>query len=362
MTKYFAAAAFVFFCLVLAERSAFAQSERSIAERFAPVFHQALGSNPRSDYITNFDFDGDWRGDNNWANADDPRFKLRAYIYYSVSETRTHYFVHYAVFHPRDYKGGERRGPMVSGWLGRAAGILGRRDPTGLLEEATLAHENDLEGVLVVAEKGSSGLDESRPVFVETLKHNTFVSYVAGETTREGFAAVQTEGNAALIYIEPMGHGIEAYTGTPQQTDGKEFVVYRYTGRAEEPEEVKEGHVGYELIRIAETLWPRAEPKHRDSKLMYGEFFDYGEVIITVSAVGGRNVDRRVRLGKRGSAFLGTVGGTNMARPPWGWFDRNRRSDDLGSWFFDPARNIKRNFSLDDSFSTAYVNVPFWAQ
>ena len=34
--------------------------DRDIAARFAPVFHQALGSAPRFDYITNFDFDGDW--------------------------------------------------------------------------------------------------------------------------------------------------------------------------------------------------------------------------------------------------------------------------------------------------------------
>ncbi|QQS33725.1 MAG: hypothetical protein IPM50_03840 [Acidobacteriota bacterium] len=361
MTKYFAAAAFILFSLVFAERSAVAQSERAIAERFAPVFYQALGSSPRSDYITNFDFDGDWRGDNNWANTDDPNFKLRAYIYYSVSETTTHYFVHYAVFHPRDYKGGARRGTAVSGLLGRAANVVGRRDPTGLLDMATLAHENDLEGVLVVAEKGS-GLSSSQPILLETLKHNTFVSYTLGGKKIEGLPTASLDGNSAVIYVEPLGHGIDAFLGTPDQIDGKDFVIYRFTGRAEDPEDVKEGPVGYELIRIADTLWPRANPRHRNSKLMYGEFFDYGEVVITMSAVGGRNIDRRVRLGRRGSAFLGRVGGADKARPPWGWFDRRRRGDDLGTWFFDPAKIIKRNFALDDSFSTAYVNIPFWAQ
>jgi hypothetical protein len=361
MTKYFAAAALILLSLVLAESPASAQSERAIAERFAPTFHQALGSDPRGDYITNFDFDGDWRGDNNWDNAGNDRFKLKGYIYYSVSETRTHYFIHYAVFHPRDYKGGPRRGPVLSSALGRAAGMVGKRDPTGLLDMATLAHENDLEGVLVVAEKGS-GLSSSKPVLLETLKHNTFVSYTLGEKKIEGIPAASLKGNSALIYVEPMGHGIDAYFATPEQINGKEFVVYSFKGRAEDPEEVKEGSVGYDLVRIADTFWPRANPSHRESKLMYGEFFDYGEVIITISAVGGRNVDRRVRLGKRGSAFLGRVGGSDKARPPWGWFDRRKRGDDLGTWFFDPAKVIKRNFSLDDSFSTAYVNVPFWAQ
>jgi hypothetical protein len=69
-----------------------------IATRFAPNFYQALGDKPRSDYITNFDFDGDWRGDNNWNNSANLDFPLKAHIYYSVSETATHYFIHYGRF------------------------------------------------------------------------------------------------------------------------------------------------------------------------------------------------------------------------------------------------------------------------
>src|SRR5215213_3853249 len=62
-----------------------AARERQVAVRFAPVFRQALGDHPRADYLTNFDFDGDWRGDNNWKNTDDPKFHLRAYVYFGSS-------------------------------------------------------------------------------------------------------------------------------------------------------------------------------------------------------------------------------------------------------------------------------------
>ncbi|HKZ00915.1 MAG TPA: hypothetical protein VJ180_01670, partial [Pyrinomonadaceae bacterium] len=75
-----------------------ASVDREIAARFAPIFYQALGDKPRSDYLTNFDFDGDWRGDNNWSNSDDKKHPLKAYVYYSVSETASHLFIHYAVF------------------------------------------------------------------------------------------------------------------------------------------------------------------------------------------------------------------------------------------------------------------------
>ncbi|MDX6272339.1 MAG: hypothetical protein QOD28_3562, partial [Acidobacteriota bacterium] len=50
-----------------------AARDREIASQFAPVFRQGVGDKRRYDYITNFDFDGDWRGDNNWDNADNAR-------------------------------------------------------------------------------------------------------------------------------------------------------------------------------------------------------------------------------------------------------------------------------------------------
>ena len=69
--------------------------DKQIAAQFAPVIYQGLGEQPRFDYITNFDFDGDWKGDNNWVNAGNKTYPLRAYVYYSVIETATHYFVHW---------------------------------------------------------------------------------------------------------------------------------------------------------------------------------------------------------------------------------------------------------------------------
>jgi hypothetical protein len=337
-------------------------SERELAGRFAPVFFQALGPNPRSDYITNFDFDGDWRGDNNWANAENKSFPLKAYVYYALSETQTHYFIQYAVFHPRDYKGGELKGQVVSRLLRRGARIVGSRDPTGLLDEATMAHENDLEGVLVVVAKGGNDIASARVVYVETLKHNTFVSFIAGEAAHPRYNNIKADGHNVLVYIEPMGHGIEAYTGEDAQTLNTEFVIYRFTGTAEDPEEVKEGPVGYDLVPIETTLWPRAKPTHPNTKRMYGIFNNYGVRSIHVLQPNGKPAKKSVRLGRLGSAFLGKVGGKNMARPPWGWFDRNRRRDPLGYWFFDPARIVKRSFSLDSSFSIVYTRPPFWAR
>lgn len=338
-----------------------AARDLQIASRFAPIFYQALGDNPRSDYLTNFNFDGDWLGNNNWENAGDKKFSLRGYVYYSVVETQSHWFIHYAVFHPRDYKGGERKGRILSELIREGIKRGGEYDPTGLADEAGVAHENDFEGALVVVSKQGDDLDQARVVYVETMHHSSFSRYVPGEVATKGYGLFRAEGQHVLLYIEPKGHGIESYDGSEKQTSKKEFVIYRVAEKAEDPEQTKAPFTGYELIPISTTLWTHAKLKARDNKT-YGGFQDYGEIAISVAQAKGRAVNRKFKVGLLGSAFVGDTGGVNMARPPWAWFDKSRRNDKIGLWFFDPATIIKRDFGLDNSFSTAYSRVPFWAE
>ena len=340
-----------------------AVTDREIAARFAPVFYQALGDKPRSDYPTNFDFDGDWRGNNNWKNTDDKKFALRGYIYYSVCETATHYFIHYAVFHPRDYKGGETKGRLLSDLIRGGVEIANKYDPTGLAAEATVAHENDMEGALVVAAKSGADLNKARVIFVETLHHNSFTPYAASVES----AAVKpgdvfkTEGDHVLLYVEPKGHGIEAYTGDEKQKAAKETLIYKFAGEAGDPEKrTADSPVDYDLLPIQTTLWPKSQAAAKS--ITYGAFHDYGVISINYVLPGGKAAVKKVTLGKRASAFLGTTGGINMARPPWAWFSNGERGDPLGLWFFDPAKIVRRDFAQDESFSTTYVRLPFWAK
>jgi hypothetical protein len=334
-------------------------SDREIAARFAPIFYQALGDNRRSDYITNFDFDGDWRGNNNWEHTDDKKFPLRAFIYYSVSETPTHFFIHYAVFHPRDYKGGERRGVILSEIIREGVKLGTEGPPTGLMAEAGVAHENDMEGALVVVAKNGKDPRSFRVVFVETFHHDDFSAYLPGEPA-EGFGRFITDGQRVLLYIEPKGHGIEAYSGAAKQTARKEFLIYKFTGKAGDPDKQNNGSAGYELLPIEATIWRKARIR-KDKGVTYGASHDYAEISISLAQSNGNVTTKKIKIGEIGAAFAGDSGGINMARPPWAWFDKNRRDDALGLWFFDPARIIKRDFKLDESFSTAYSHLPFWA-
>jgi hypothetical protein len=251
-----------------------AARERAVASRFAPVFRQGLGDHPRADYITNFDFDGDWRGDNNWAHADDPRHRLRAYVYYAVSETATHFYAHYAVFHPRDYKGGSTAGPLLSDAIREGVRRGGRYDPTGLSREAVLAHENDMEGCLVVAAKVGDDPARAAVVLVETLAHDRIMKYTPEGTAAAGAARldgrVRLEGQSAVLYVEPKGHGVYAHDGGEKQTPSRGTLVYKFAARADDPEAAGEGSAagedsaGYELVPLFDTLWPRARRGERD--------------------------------------------------------------------------------------------------
>jgi len=328
--------------------------ESEIASRFAPVFHQALGENRRADYITNFDFDGDWRGDNNWAHTNDASFPMKAYVYYSLVETETHYFIHYAVFHGRDYKGGERKGAILSELMREGAKRAGKYDPTGIAEESALAHENDMEGCLVVVAKTEG--EPGEVVFLETLRHNTITKYSL--ESRKDSETLRLKDGRPLLYIEPKGHGVLALTND-NQTANRDLLIYECTGRAEDPERIEATTIGYKLLPIRTTLWARA----RDGvSTTYGQTQDFGEVTIRLAKADHQENELKVELNQIGVAFVGKVGGLNMARPPWGWFDRSRREQTLGVWFFDPASTIKRDFRLPESFSIAYLHRPFWAE
>lgn len=332
--------------------------DREIASRFAPIFHQALGPAPRLDFITNFDFDGDWVGDNNWNNAVDRRFALKGYVYYSVMETRTHYFIHYAAFHPRDYKGGEKQGALLSQVLRLGAGIGGQYDPTGRSNEAVLAHENDLEGALVVAEKGDSPAN-ARLVLVETLAHNAYLKYVPPGSSLTA-DPLRVDGTHPHLFVEPKGHGIEAWRDDQHQRTSAErgFLVYSFTGTPVDPDAVRGDEIGYDLLPLYDTLWPRATAGKSDTM---GEDHDYGILNVKV-AEGAADTLRHVKLGVRGSALRGVEGAPNMSRPPWGWFDGQERDRPLGEWFLQPAETIRRKWNLPESFSTVYLYHPYLGQ
>ena len=339
--------------------------DREIAVHLAPTFYQALGPIPRFDYITRFDFDADWLGDNNWHNAANRMLPLPAYLYYAVSETQTHFFVVYAVFHPRDYKGGNKRGAILSEVLQYGVKLVGYFDFFELIQGAVLAHENDLEGVMVVGEKKGPSLRDVRVVRMETLAHNEFLKYEFAGLKKVDMGPMRLKGESVELFIEPKGHGIMAYRGGTNQLEAAEngFVVYRYGGSAEEPESLRRAtvsnlreDVGYDLVSLYDTLWARAQDGENET---FGDEHDFTMFSVRMLLPSGDDVGIEARPGRVGASLRGEIGGRNMARSPWSWFDRRERERALGEWFFDPAETISRHFNPDEPFSLVYIHHPY---
>jgi hypothetical protein len=324
-----------------------AEREYRIAARYAPEFRQLVDPrHPRFDYLTCFDFDGNWRGDDNWRNAANPEIPLPAYVYAAVSETRTHFFIHYVYFHPRDWKGN-----WLTNSTFQTAKFLGRLllFPRKLgLEMLALAHENDLQGVLVVVKREDAYGIEGRTVLVEAFSHHRFHTYIPlGRETEFVNEAkpVQVQQERPVLFIESRGHGVQP---SLEPRRGQSILAYTYRGVAETPFQGSNGPIGYDLLLLYDTLWQqalRSEPTNR----VFSRFQLYDKFELADFFDGDR---QRV-----GTALRGRKRGLNRALAPWAWNNNGVR----GQWFFDPARNIALRHQPRGDFDTRYLFTRFLA-
>ncbi len=341
-----------------------------LARRFAPVFYQRLAgrdSPPRFDYITNFDFDGDWIGNNNWEHAADPAFPMRAYVYYAVIETASHYFITYAAFHPRDWSPAQ---PVISTVLDRVQENekYGKYLPPELRRQVELNHENDLEGAQVIVRKaGPAGPEQLEAV--ETLAHDEFhrsfppSSTLAPANTAE--KPLELEQGHPALYVEALKHGIHQYPYDPRRSltsaldvpDGP-LLVYRFQGVAEEPQQARDS-VGYDLLPLYSTFWLKASGL-KEPNLTFGEVHDFGDLFCRQlpEALLPRVSNNLCRLGTTAIALRGDFAGKNKAMLPWGWRSRSEALLGPGEWFLNPARLMKAHYP-EAPFDDTYLSHPF---
>jgi hypothetical protein len=300
-------------------------AHRRLAEHYAPVVFQESKSSVL-DYVTKFDYDGDWNGANNWRNA--YLYDLPGYVYYAVIESTNHYFITYSFFHPRDYT---------------AQPFEGFAPKT--------EHENDMEGFTLTIEKDETPY--GRPILLETLAHDHFYLYANSNYRRVESGRAQLDGSIVFleqsdpmhpkqpaIYIEPEGHGIRA-AGSEVRQSSYSFpgVIYRFTGRgAEVPKGNQDPDASYDLISIEETLWARR--------------FEVGTAYCcsdTFAFPGGATA-------AMGSSFNGPIGGC-AAKAPWGW-DQPDDNITKGDWFRDPLKAYPTQVRIA-GFEGAYVWNPY---
>ena len=309
-------------------------TEFELAEHWAPVFyHDTDDKDYEADYITAFDFDGDFISDNNWKNLHEPVANLGAVIYYSVISTSTHHFILYADFHPRDWSKNCNI-PFIGG-----------------------CHENDMEGAMVVVRRSD---DEPMGTFelLYTEAHNILHIFrndknitkkwnLHVESTKVTF---ENKSHPEL-YVESKGHGVCAlyFDGpdhckhsvdeTPPKFGGDDGVIYRYGATAGVPESGNDQHVPYKLKPIKDTLWKRRYDIC-DSGCTFDTTFKYDGVTLP-------------------KAFDGDDYGNDAANPPWAWDDPADGPVYRGDFFFRPAHAMDQHVSMPGPISKIYLVNPF---
>lgn len=309
-----------------------------LAEYYAPFIAQETWFEPKADYLARFDYDGDWKGDNNWENLETGSSK--AFVYYAVMETETHWFLLYNFFHPRDY----------SDFC-----VVGS------------CHENDNEGLILTVRKTDARF--GRLEVLETLAHNNVYSFTNDSAIKKG--AHDIDGRIEfynetrpVIFIEAGGHGVfsSAYKSSlfdAAKTDFKKNtgVTYIYKGRAESPRFANDRNVGYRLLPIYDEWWKKGNQTTNKPNEVFEKFYVY-------EPFGNRP---RASAAYLAGAFHGRTAAEDMAKPFWAWYDgrtRKRKLVNTGQWALDPAYSVSVNLSFpkDKPFSLEYVFNPYLEQ
>ncbi|MGH9509170.1 MAG: hypothetical protein ACRD2M_04475 [Terriglobales bacterium] len=328
---------------------------RQIAERFAPVFYKRLAGTAeehRFDYPTNFDFDGDWVGNNNWQNAGDPKYKLWSFVYYSVIEGEDHYYIHYAVFHPRDWSVVEKAYTGILDKLqDKYKEIIGEK----ARKEVEFNHENDLEGALVIVDKWAKG--GPAVIAAETVAHNHLLRWVTPEATHLRVPSdgqpkrLRLDKGRPMLYVESQKHGIHAWQGE-EGTQAEPILVMRY-GKPMEFSQVEDGEATYELVSIYKTWWKYGR-ETREPNTTFGTVVDFNDGFCGVA--GARRP--ACEVGRIGGAIRGDYARPNASNAPWNWIDLDDKELTPGAWFFDPAYILRRHFGQFDS-AEKYLFNPY---
>ncbi len=326
-----------------------------MVRQFAPViYHRVAGTidEHRFDFPTNFDFDGDWVGNNNWKNAADSKFKLRSYVYYSVLESGRYYFLHYALYHPRDWSLVQKDySDILTSIQQKYKDIL----TGGVRREIEFNHENDLEGVLEIVDKNAVG--GPAVIAIETVAHDYMVRAVAPEATRliitsgKARQELTLEKGHPVLYVESQKHGIHPWDGQVSLPDDP-LIVFR-VGEPVEYSAHTPATATYGLLPIYRTFWQHAL-QTREPNMTFGTVSDFADRFCALA--GARRP--ACEMGSIGGHFRGDVMRPNSAAAPWDWIDKDDPRLPRGAWFFDPIYVLKLHFGQFD-FQDTYLYNPY---
>jgi hypothetical protein len=306
-----------------------------LAAHYAPFIAQETWFDPKADYLSRFDYDGNWKGDDNWENLS--KGSSQAFVYYAASETATHWFLIYNFFHPRDYSD---------------ICIVGT------------CHENDNEGLILTVRK--DGTEFGKLEVMETLAHNNVYTFTNDTAIKKGVHDIDGkldlhEGVRPIIFIEAGGHGVfgsgskaSLFSAEKMDFTQNTGVTYIHKNKAERPAHPNARNVGYALLPIYDEWFAKGFRETDEANETFENFFAY-------EPFGNRPKARAKFIA---GAFKGRTASDNMAKPFWAWHDRRTKDKKVlntGQWALDPAYAISVNlkFPPEKAVALEYIFNPY---
>ena len=307
----------------------------ALVENYAPFIAQETWFEPKADYLARFDYDGNWKGGDNWENLE--KGSSKAFIYYAVMETETHWFLIYNFFHPRDYSDF-----CVAG----------------------SCHENDNEGAILTVRKDASKFGKLE--VMETLAHNNVYSFTNNPAIKKGVHDIDGklefyENSHPIIFIEAGGHGVFSSDSKSSlfDTAKMEFkkntgITYVYNKKAESPTYANDKNVSYALLSISDEWWAKGSRETNEANETFDDFYVY-------EPFGNRPKASAKYIS---GAFQGQMASKNMAKPFWAWYDRRTKDKKIlntGQWALDPAYAVSMSLKFPDNLpvSLEYIFNPY---
>lgn len=327
-----------------------AATRDEVARKWAPILLQET-NDPIKDLLTAYDFDGNWNGDDNaenmkcWSDpsqcdtGDNPKSAcagqkcpLVATVYYTVVETKTHWFVQYMPYHPLDWK-------------------------------VTNGHEHDTESVLAVVKKdGGTGKLQA----LETRFHLYWYQYGDG-TVKDSADDVDatihfdTKSGRPMIYSQMVGHGLCGGFSPPNRLFPDLSITCNHgdtphidqTGVVYSPDlpakmpVVQDGKVvetGYALVDLATSVWPHI--KEIGKGKTFQNAIDFG--------------GERCSMFTCPTSFGGNWEGNEGSSPGEPWAQEGGKGVSAnGDQFFDPAYTMSKRLAFPAEFSLEYCSNPY---
>jgi hypothetical protein len=200
---------------------------------------------------------------------------------------------------------------------------------------------------------------------METRFHKWYFQYAApdaavgdGADDIDGTISFDADGHP-IVYSQRVGHGLCGGFAPTAWWDAlalecrhretphfaKRGVEYRYRGRADVPRSIDDRDVGYDLVELGTSLWPRAHDA--------GPHAVFASLISFDGARCGKFVCPRAIGG-----LLAAAAGHDTTGLPW-QEQPGRGATRRGEAFFDPAWVLSRRLTFLGPFSTEYRYNPY---